>query len=82
MGMPPPDGGMMSMPDGGMMPKACTIDAECSGACPPGSKGCKCATTPMGKACLPTCTTSADCPVPPMGTLMCDTTQGVCVPQK
>ena len=77
--MPPPDG-MMPPPDG-MMPTTCTMDADCSGKCPVGAKGCKCAAPPMGTGmiCTPTCTVTADCPKPPMGTVTCDTAKGVCV---
>ena len=83
MMMPPPgDGGMMMPPpgDGGMMgPRTCTTTADCTGACPPGSVGCTCGTSPMGQRCAPTCTTAADCPRDPMGTVFqCRT--GVCVP--
>jgi len=64
----------------GMMgPKACTVAADCVGECPPGSVGCTCGTTPMGKVCVPTCTKNADCPAGMMGqTLTCQ--QGVCAP--
>jgi hypothetical protein len=64
----------------GMMgPKTCTAEADCVGACPPGSIGCTCGTTPMGKLCIPTCTKDADCPAGMMGqTLTCQ--QGVCAP--
>lgn len=77
--MPPPDG-MMPPPDGMMGPKMCTLDADCTTACPMGSKGCKCATPPMGtsKVCTPTCTVTADCPKPMMGTFTCDTAKGLC----
>jgi len=73
-GMPPQDGGMMTGP------KACTSTADCAPTdCPPGSKGCTCGTTPMGMACIPTCTTNTDCPPGPMGmTLTCK--MGVCAP--
>lgn len=77
-----PDGGMggMGMMDGGTMmgPKACTSAADCTGACPPGSMGCTCASTMMGMICSPTCTTSADCPAAPMGQFQCK--MGVCAP--
>jgi hypothetical protein len=80
MGMPGEDGGMP--PDGGGMmgPKACTTPADCAPTdCPPGSKGCTCGQTPMGQACIPTCTTNADCPMGPMGMqLTCK--MGVCGP--
>jgi hypothetical protein len=64
----------------GMMgPKACTMASECVGACPPGSVGCTCGSTPMGMACIPTCTKDADCPAGMMGmTLTCK--MGVCGP--
>src|SRR4051794_21015742 len=42
-------------------PAPCTAEAECTNKCPPGAKGCTCATTPEGKACIPTCTADADC---------------------
>jgi hypothetical protein len=49
------------------------------GACPPGSVGCTCGSTPMGMICIPTCTKDADCPAGMMGqTLTCK--QGVCAP--
>jgi hypothetical protein len=76
-----PDGGMGMMGDGGGMtgPKSCTSAADCNGACPPGSAGCTCQSTMMGMICVPTCTTSADCPAGPMGqTLQCK--MGVCTP--
>jgi hypothetical protein len=75
-----PDGGM-PMGDGGMMgPKACASQADCTAAdCPPGSKGCTCGQTPMGMACIPTCTTSADCPMGPMG-MQLNCNMGVCGP--
>jgi hypothetical protein len=80
--MPPPDGGMMPPADGMMGPKACAMDTDCTGACPGGSKGCKCVAPPMmSKICVPTCTVDGDCPTPPMGSLRCDTQQGVCVPR-
>lgn len=66
---------------GGMMgPKSCVDAADCStaDACPPGSKGCTCASSPMGMICAPTCSTAADCPMGPMGALKCN--MGVCVP--
>ena len=64
---------------GGMGPRNCTSGADCAGACPPGSKGCGCATTPMGMMCIPTCGASSDCPAGPMGgALQCR--NGFCVP--
>ena len=72
-GMPPADGGMT------MGPKTCTQNSDCVGACPMGSKGCTCATTPMGKACIPTCTVDADCPTGMNGMkLFCR--MGTCAP--
>lgn len=73
-----PDGGTMD--DGGMMgPKTCTSPADCNGACPQGSIGCTCANSPMGMICVPTCNTTADCPMGPMGMqLVCN--NGVCTP--
>lgn len=83
---PPPDGmppldGMMPAADGMLGPASCTSDTDCKTACPMGSKGCKCAQllTGTSKGCSPTCTTTADCPMPPMGTVSCDTTQGACL---
>lgn len=66
MGRPPM--GDMTMPppnDGGMMgPKSCQSNNDCPlAACPQGSKGCTCSTTPMGMLCVPTCTVAADCPM-------------------
>lgn len=73
-------GGSTSSTGTGMMgPKVCTAAADCVGACPPGSVGCTCATTPMGMNCVPTCTKDADCPAGMMGqTLTCKA--GVCSP--
>jgi hypothetical protein len=74
---PGPDGGAPG--DGGMTgAKSCTSDADCTGACPSGSKGCACNASPMGMICVPTCSTSADCPDTAMGQLVCQ--NGVCVP--
>lgn len=75
MGMPGGDGG------GGMMgPKACSSPADCALTdCPPGSKGCTCGQTPMGSICIPTCTTSADCPMGPMG-MQLNCNNGQCGP--
>lgn len=64
---------------GGMGPQSCTMASDCTNACPPGSKGCTCADSPMGMICVPTCATAADCPMGPDGqTLTCN--GGVCVP--
>jgi len=64
---------------GGTGPKACTTAADCTGACPAGSTGCTCGNSPQGMICIPTCTTSADCPTGPQGQQMtCN--QGTCRP--
>ena len=64
---------------GGMMgPQPCTSDADCVGACPPGSMGCDCHASPMGDVCVPTCQTAADCPELPGMTFDCN--MGVCAP--
>ncbi|MEZ4312333.1 MAG: YHYH protein [Polyangiaceae bacterium] len=64
---------------GNMMgPQSCANEADCVDACPPGSKGCTCAPSPMGDVCTPTCTTAADCPMPPGMMLQC--MNGLCVP--
>jgi hypothetical protein len=78
MMMPATDGGVAT--DAGTMgPRACTSTADCTGACPAGSRGCTCGSTPMGMACIPTCTTTADCPMGPGGmALTCR--MGVCAP--
>lgn len=80
-GMPGPDGGMPAPADGGAMmgPKPCASNADCNGACPMGAKGCTCGNTPMGMACIPTCTVDADCPPGPMG-MKHFCRQGVCTP--
>lgn len=86
-GAPPPDGMMMPPGDGGAPPgdggamtaRACTSSAECAGACPGTPSGCGCGATPMGMRCIPTCTTSAQCPMGMNGTtLMCR--DGFCAP--
>ena len=71
-------GGMGGAGGGGMGPKSCTDASECAGACPPGSIGCTCAQSPMGMVCVPTCAKNADCPMGPMGQLVCQ--NGTCVP--
>ena len=81
-GMGPPPGDAGAPGDAGTMmmgPRACTATAECTGACPAGSRGCTCASTPMGMACVPTCTTSAECPAGPMGMVL-SCRSGVCGP--
>lgn len=78
--MPPPPDGMMMGDMAAMGPKMCTVVADCTGACPPASKGCTCSTNPMGmKICVPTCTVPADCP-PGMNGQVLTCTQGICVP--
>lgn len=60
-------------------PKACQAPQDCQGACPPGSKGCTCATTPRGDSvCAPSCSVDADCPAPPGMSGKCE--RGVCAP--
>jgi hypothetical protein len=75
-----PDAGVA--PDAGatMGPRACTSSSECAGACPAGSIGCTCATTPMGMRCVPTCNSNTDCPTGPMGALTCNVAMHQCVP--
>ena len=63
---------------GGMGPQSCMAEADCQGACPPGSQGCTCADSPMGMICVPTCTTAADCPDLPGMTFQCN--GGICTP--
>ena len=71
--------GAGGMGQGGMGPQSCQSAADCTGACPPGSKGCTCSDSPMGKICVPTCTVAADCPTGPSGqSLQC--MNGICVP--
>ena len=72
-GGPPPG-------DGGVGPKSCTTQSDCdvAGACP-STFGCACTQTPDGKACVPKCNTSADCPNPPGMTLVCGP-DGLCIP--
>jgi len=80
MMMPPGDAGVMPVADAGTMPGpvACTSTAGCTGQCPAGSRGCTCATTPMGMRCVPTCTTTLECPMAPPGmTFTCRA--GTCV---
>ena len=71
-------GGMTGAGGASMTAKSCSAQSDCAGACPPGSQGCTCHQSPMGKVCVPTCTQASDCPVPPMGALTCQ--QGICVP--
>ena len=61
-------------------PPSCETDADCAGACPPGSIDCVChESRNMGKICVPACETDADCPDVPNRTLTCDEVQGICV---
>ena len=63
-----------------MGPRACSSMSECAGACPTGSVGCTCATTPMGMRCVPSCNTTADCPTTGMNALTCNVGMHLCVP--
>ena len=75
----PMDMAMQPPRDGAMGPRACQVEGDCVGACPPGSLGCTCASNPMGtKQCAPTCRTDSDCVVTPMGAATCQ--MGVCRP--
>lgn len=68
----PPDGKSLRCNEGACRPSGpppapppspCQADADCAGACPEGSAGCACHSTPHGqKICAPTCGTDADCP--------------------
>lgn len=74
-------GGMMQGMGGmmGMGPKPCQSDPDCVNACPPGSSGCACDSTPIGMICVPTCQMNSDCPMGPMGMqLIC--VGGTCAP--
>jgi len=68
---------------GGGGPTTCDVEADCqaAGACPPDAAlGCSCSTAPAGgKACIPRCSTDADCPAPPGMALTCGA-DGLCVP--
>lgn len=76
----PPPGDAGAGGDGATRPRACAQSSECGGACPPGSQSCVCAPLPMGNACVPSCTTSADCPMIPGMSLQCDAMLHVCHP--
>lgn len=68
-----------------MGPASCSEQADCeaAGACPAESaKGCSCAETPTGMACIPNCSIDDDCPQLPGLNLVCDTQQGICMPQQ
>jgi hypothetical protein len=56
----------------------CTMVSDCTNACPSGSIGCTCASSPMGMVCVPTCNTTADCPTGGPMTLTCH--MGICAP--
>ncbi|MBW2456083.1 MAG: DUF1566 domain-containing protein [Deltaproteobacteria bacterium] len=71
---------------GGEMPgpAPCTEQADCElpGACPDDAAlGCSCEPVPDGNACIPQCTTPADCPEPPPGITFACSGEGLCVPQ-
>lgn len=60
-------------------PPMCMTTAECAMGCPPGSRGCVCASTMMGLRCVPTCMISLECPPGPSGAaLVCR--MGLCTP--
>jgi len=75
-------GGAPGTGGGGTEPAPCTTQADCElpESCPPdAAMGCGCTATPMGSsACVPKCSTSADCPAPPGMQLTCN--GGYCVP--
>jgi hypothetical protein len=69
----------------GAGPADCTSDADCTDACPEGSKDCGCVTLQGGPAagqqkCVPLCDSDADCPAAPMGGQMTCSPEGTCVP--
>jgi hypothetical protein len=72
-------GGGMGGQGGGMGPASCNEEADCANACPPGTLGCTCSETPMGRLCVPTCVENADCPEGPNGQLICR--EGICAPE-
>jgi hypothetical protein len=80
---PPMKGGgaMSEMGGDAPAPKACTSEKDCTGGCPAEAKGCTCAQTAMGRACIPTCTTDKDCPAPPPGVVLACSAQKTCVPK-
>jgi len=75
-------GSDVGLVDAGTGNTGCVTNADCfSTACPPGSKSCICIQTPSGRQCVPTCKTTADCPVPRRNrTLICGKS-GTCEPQ-
>jgi len=68
------------LPDAPPGPLSCDAQSDCdaAGACP-SSLGCDCTQTPTGRACVPRCATSSDCPQPPGMALVCGA-DGLCVP--
>lgn len=72
---PPPTGGGT-----GGTPRSCSQESECAGACPTGSKGCTCATSPQGMICVPKCETSVDCPPGPNAQKMTCSPDKICRP--
>ncbi len=65
-------------------PTPCTEQAECevAGACPDDAAlACSCESVPDGMACIPQCSTVADCPEPPPGMTFACSGEGLCVPQ-
>jgi len=66
----------------GDLPTSCSVQADCevAGAClADATMGCSCAPTPSGYACVPRCSTDADCPTLPGVTLACDPAN-ICIP--
>ena len=64
-------------------PTPCTEQADCEqpGACPDDAAlGCSCEPVPDGQACIPQCSTVADCPEPPPGMTFACSSDGLCVP--
>jgi hypothetical protein len=66
---------------GARLPKKCTSEADCAGACPRDAKGCTCADTPEGRLCIPTCDTDEECPILPERSLVCSA-QKICTPKQ
>jgi hypothetical protein len=70
---------------GGTDPENCETNADCADACPDESKGCVCHTAKGGpmagqQICVPSCSTSADCPTDMNGGQMNCTPDGICAP--
>ncbi len=64
-------------------PVSCEEDADCqvTGACPEDAAlGCICASTPEGDFCIPSCSTSDDCPASQEQAFTCSP-EGICIPQ-